>query len=157
MTQAQFQRLLDVHGTDPSRWPADRRSAAEARLATDPAARHALDTARRLDGSIRRLGSGGDDGASAARVMSNLAGPLPPQRRPSWARWWPAEMLDMDFSPAWPRVAALAAFATLGFAVGLADVQLLGNLTSAPMAGMEATDDLMSTIFEPDPLPGIRR
>jgi hypothetical protein len=154
MTSAQFRRLLDVHGTDPSRWPADLRSANEARLAADPAARHTLDAARRLERSIMRLASPGDEErieAAAARIMATLAGPLPPQRRPSWARWWPAELLDVDFSPAWRRVAALAAVATLGFAIGLADASLLGK----PASG--ATDDPMSTVFEPDPLPELRR
>jgi anti-sigma factor RsiW len=155
MTPGQFQRLLAVHGTDPSRWPADRRNQAEAHLAGDPAARHALDAARRLDQSIMRLPAPGEAQARAAaeRVLAALAGRLPPQPPPSWARWWPAELLDMDFSPAWRRVAALAAVATLGFAIGLADANLLGG----PTAGAQTTDDPLSTVFEPDPLPEIRR
>lgn len=159
MTRRQLQRLLDVHGPDPSRWPADRRHVAESVLAADPAARQTLAAARRLDGMLRRLSSATDDPAPASveRVMSALAGPLPPQRRASWGRWWPAELLDAEFSPAWQRVAALAAVATLGFALGLADISVLGGLASRLTAGARSTDDLMSTMFEPDPLPGVRR
>ncbi len=59
------------------------------------------------------------DDAAVARVLSRLkAAPLPPQKR----AWWrlPAELLDWQFAPAWPRMAALAGCAVLGFTIGLA-------------------------------------
>ena len=66
----------------------------------------------------REAGQAADDDAAVARVLSRLAGPLPPQKR----AWWrlPAELLDWEFAPAWPRMAALAGCAVLGFTIGLA-------------------------------------
>src|SRR5688572_29074068 len=59
-----------------------------------------------------------DEADAAARVLAALQSPLPPQRR-AWRRW-PSVLLDWQFAPAWPRVAALAGCAALGFAIGAA-------------------------------------
>jgi hypothetical protein len=158
MTLAQFQHLLDILGTDPARWPADRWRAAQALLASDPAARQTLEAAQRLEDALRHAAAPeGDELAAVERVMAALAGPLPPQR-PRWAaRWWPGELLNLEFSPAWPRLAALTAVAMVGFAFGLADTDLVGAVTPGLRGGGGSPDDVMSAVFEPDLLPGIRR
>src|ERR1043165_2764081 len=58
------------------------------------------------------------DDAAAERVLKRLAGPLPRQKQPFWRL--PNVLLDWQFMPAWPRVAALACCAVLGFAIGIA-------------------------------------
>jgi hypothetical protein len=84
------------------------------------------------------------DAEDGARVIARLAGPLPPQRR---ATWWPQLLLDWQFTPAWPRMAALAGCAALGFFVGSATIDRL----VAP-----ANTDLALIAFEPEPLTGLR-
>ena len=58
------------------------------------------------------------DDAAVERIMKRLAGPLPRQKMPFWR--WPVVLLDWQFAPAWPRVAALACCAMLGFFIGIA-------------------------------------
>jgi len=81
-----------------------------------------------------------DDGA---RVLAKLRGPLPPQKR---ATWWPQILLDWQFTPAWPRMAALAGCAALGFVVGSTTI----NHMASPAT------DLTMIAFEPEPLTGLR-
>lgn len=90
------------------------------------------------------------DRASAGRALAALARPLPPQRRP-W-RLWPSALLDWDFAPAWPRVAALAACAILGFVVGVAGPSF-DNSESISIAMLR--NDLGSAISEPEPMTGV--
>ncbi len=82
-----------------------------------------------------------DDGA---RVIAKLRGPLPQQKRPTL---WPQFLLDWQFRPAWPRMAALAGCAALGFIAGSATIDHL----AAP-----AHADLTLIAFEPEPLTGLR-
>src|SRR6476620_382398 len=58
------------------------------------------------------------DEAAVERVLKRLSGPLPRQKQPFWRL--PAVLLDWQFAPAWPRMAALACCAVLGFFVGIA-------------------------------------
>jgi hypothetical protein len=44
-----FEALLDIHGAQPERWPADQRLAAQALIAASAQARTALDSAHALD------------------------------------------------------------------------------------------------------------
>src|SRR5262249_43816581 len=66
----------------------------------------------------RHLHSPLADEAGVHRVLKRLAGPLPPQKR----EWWrlPSVLLSWDLAPAWPRMAALACCAALGFVIGIA-------------------------------------
>ncbi len=87
------------------------------------------------------------------RVLTRLAGPLPRQKFALWRM--PAVLLDWQFAPAWPRVAALACCAALGFYIGIAgiDRQFVNAADTAPSyvgggIGMIA--------FEPDPFTGGR-
>ena len=89
-----------------------------------------------------------DTDDAAARVFARLAAPLPPQQR-SW-RHWPEALLDWDFAPAWPRLAALAGCAALGFAVGVAGQSLSGR-----DAQMRGDFQLAAVLSEPEPISGV--
>jgi hypothetical protein len=150
MTLARFRHLLDVHGADLARWPQPQRAAAERLLATDRTATSALAQARALDALIAR-----EAPADATGVLRALAArQLPPQRRRFLWRRWPSELLTLDFVPAWPRVAALAGVAALGFVIGLVD---LGPMTvganGEDPASIVADNDIGAVVFAPDPLP----
>ncbi len=74
-----------------------------------------------LDAVLRRAMAPRAEDAAAERVVRRLeATTLPPQKR-AFA-WWPAALRDIDFAPAWPRVAALAGAAVLGITIGLSGV-----------------------------------
>jgi anti-sigma factor RsiW len=152
MTLARFQDLLDVHGADLARWPQSQRAAAERLLATDRAAMTALAQARALDTLIAREAPAEADATGVLRRLA--ARPLPPQRRRFLWRQWPSELLTFDFAPAWPRVAALAGVAAIGFAIGLID---LGPMTvganGEDAVSIVADNDIGAVVFAPDPLP----
>ena len=82
---------------------------------------------------------------AVARVMAKLDA-LPRQKS---ATPWPQILLDWQFAPAWPRVAALACCAVLGFAIGSIGVNQFGRSTAN--AG-----DLASFVSEPEALTGVR-
>ena len=152
MTLARFQRLLDVHGADPGRWPQRERDAAERLLASDAAAAGALGQARALDALIVRDVQAHADASSVLHALA--ARPLPPQRRRFLWRRWPSELLTLEFAPAWPRLAALAGVAALGFIIGLTDVgpiAVTGN--GEDLTSIVANNDIGAVVFAPDPLP----
>jgi hypothetical protein len=152
MTLARFQHFLDIHGADLARWPQPLRSAAERVLEADRAAAATLAQARALDALIASEAPADGD---ATGVLSALASrPLPPQRRRFLWRQWPSELLTLDFAPAWPRLAALAGVAALGFVIGLVDLgpMTLGANSEDP-ASIVAENDIGAIVFAPDPLP----
>jgi hypothetical protein len=109
---------------------------------------------RFLDGALKRHANAPQDNtASVARVMTRLAGALPRQKLPFWRL--PAVLLDWQFAPAWPRMAALGACAAVGFFIGIAGVdRRIDNLD-----GRSATANspgIGSVVFEPEPLTGAR-
>src|SRR3974390_2405405 len=72
-----------------------------------------------LEAALKRVSKApAEDTAGAEQVLKRLSGPLPRQKIPLWRL--PNVLLDWQFAPAWPRVAALACCAVLGFAVGIA-------------------------------------
>ena len=152
MTLGRFQHLLDVHGADLARWPAPQRAAAERLLATDGAATAALAQARGLDALIVRDAPAQADATGILRALA--ARPLPPQRRRFLWRQWPSELLTLDFAPAWPRLAALAGVAALGFIIGLIDLgpMTVGANGEEPVSIL-ADNDIGAVVFAPDPLP----
>jgi hypothetical protein len=151
MTLARFQRLLDVHGADPARWPQPERAAAERFLTADAGAAAVFAQARALDALIARDATGELDAMGVLRALSARA--LPAQRRRFLWRRWPSELLTLDFAPAWPRLAALAGVAVLGFVLGLTDLgpTTLGSGDDA--ASIVADNDIGAVVFAPDPLP----
>ena len=75
---------------------------------------------------------------SANRVLKRLAGPLPRQKM----AWWrlPAVLLDWEFAPAWPRVAALATCAALGFAIGMIGLDQQVDTADAALSFVSRAD-----------------
>jgi anti-sigma-K factor RskA len=146
-----LQSFLDRHGADPARWPAHERAKVEGLIANAPEARRAVEKARRLDAALGRYGNTATpDDAALARLTAKLNGPLPAQKRPFWRM--PAVLLDWQFAPAWPRMAALACCAVLGFAIGISGVdrQLDTRTTTV------SSSDLSTTVFDADPFPGVQ-
>jgi hypothetical protein len=108
---------------------------------------------------IRRLKAGHDaDERSAARVVSALvAKPLPRQRH-SWFRSWPSALFNNDFTPAWPRLAALACVALVGctvgfFGPGTRAFQRTGWIVAVTQ---NSEPDVGGLVFEPEPLTGAK-
>ena len=93
------------------------------------------------------------DEAAVERVLKRLSGPLPRQKLPLWRL--PAVLLDWQFAPAWPRVAALACCAALGFFIGIAGLDRSLDGTGSPFSVTNHTG-LGSIVFEPEPLTGAR-
>jgi hypothetical protein len=90
-----------------------------------------------------------DANADASAVLNKLSGALPPQKR-SWLGSLPELLLDWQFAPAWPRMAALATCAALGFIVGSAGINRIGAITPG------AHTNVAQLVFEPEPLTGLR-
>jgi hypothetical protein len=152
MTIDELQTLLDSHGADPARWPAALRVAALGLIASDKEARAAHDAARELDAALGQYARVSPvDETAAARVLTRLAGPLPRQDR-GW-RHWPAVLLDWQFAPAWPRVAALAGCAAIGFMIGIAGLDRPFDRSGLAMANRA---DITTAVFEPEALSGAR-
>lgn len=110
----------------------------------------------RLDDIItRHLHDGpASDKAAAGRVLAALAAPLPAQRHPAF-KHWPSVLLNRDFVPAWPRLAALACVTLIGCMAGLFGPG--AQMIERPGAAMViASADAGALTFEPDPLTGVR-
>src|SRR3974377_1968098 len=107
-----------------------------------------------LEDALKRVSKApADDTAAAERVLKRLAGPLPRQKFALWRL--PTVLLDWQFAPAWPRVAALACCAALGFSIGIAgiDRQFVNDDAVSSYVG---GGGLGLIAFEPDPFPAPR-
>jgi hypothetical protein len=93
------------------------------------------------------------DDAAVERVLKRLSGPLPRQKMPLGRL--PGVLLDWQFAPAWPRVAALACCAALGFVIGIAGVDRRFDGGGSPFA-VASRSDIGSIVFEPEALTGAR-
>ena len=86
------------------------------------------------------------------RVLARLRGPLPRQKQPLWRL--PGVLLNWDFAPAWPRMAALACCAALGFMFGIAGLdRSFDRLDGSVLTGSR---DIGPLVSEPDTLTGER-
>ena len=94
------------------------------------------------------------DEAAVERVMKRLSGPLPRQKQPLWRL--PAVLLDWQFAPAWPRMAALACCAVAGFAIGLAGIDRHFEGPGAPSTFVLGGGGIGTVTFEPDAFTGAR-
>ncbi len=101
----------------------------------------------------RRAETSPAEDAAVGRVLKRLSGPLPRQKVSLWRL--PAVLLDWQFAPAWPRVAALASCAALGFFIGIAGLDRPYEQPGSPFA-FASRGDLGSIVFEPEPLTGAR-
>ena len=91
------------------------------------------------------------DDVAVERVLKRLAGPLPRQKPPLWRL--PNVLLDWQFAPAWPRVAALACCAALGFVIGITGLDRRIDTADAGFT-VASSGDLGSLVFEPEALTG---
>jgi hypothetical protein len=109
---------------------------------------------RELEASLARaMAPAPQADAGAERVLARIAAaPLPPQKRALLA-WWPAALTDLNFAPAWPRVAALACAAALGISIGLSGLglRIATNLDLVRVASVDETN-----IFDSDAIAGLR-
>lgn len=99
----------------------------------------------------RRAATSPADADAVGRVLQRLAGPLPRQKLAFWRL--PSVLLDWQFAPAWPRMAALACCAAVGFFVGIAGLDRPYDQLEASF--ISAGRDIGS-VFEPEPLTGGR-
>ena len=138
MRHGRFMRLIGAYGADPARWPEEERAAAGRRMADDPAARAAIDEARRLDALLDRMPPPPDVAAI------ELPAVLPAQRRPVLHRLLRAGRGAVW--AVWPRVAALAMASVVGMLIGLSGVgdQLYGTQDT----------DTATTVFDSAPAGG---
>lgn len=101
-------------------------------------------------------GETGENGEPTRRVIDALAArPLPPQRKPRWARL-PTALLDWNFAPAWPRIGVLATAALIGFVIGLVGLDGQVDEGAAASATAAPQDDLGAILFDAAPITGWR-
>jgi hypothetical protein len=94
------------------------------------------------------------DDVAAQRMLARLdATTLPPQKRGLLAAWWPAALADLNFAPSWPRLAALACAAALGFSVGLSG---LGTRIATDLDLVRTASADEANIFDSDSIAGLR-
>ena len=107
----------------------------------------------RLEELLRRHYEAGPAGNEPVpeRVLALLE-TLPPQKR-AFA-WWPSALMDWDFQPAWPRVAALAGAAVLGISIGLSNIgtRIAADLDLVRVASAEDAGN----VFDVDSVTGLR-
>ena len=103
-----------------------------------------------LEAGLRHIMKPDADDAAAQRILTRLE-KLPPQKR-AFA-WVPAALMDWNFAPAWPRLAALAGAAVLGISIGLSNVgtRIAADLDLVRVA---AADD--ANVFDADSVTGLR-
>jgi hypothetical protein len=92
-----------------------------------------------------------DDQAAADRVLRRLAGPLPRQQM-AWRRL-PAVLLDWEFTPAWPRVAALVTCVIVGFTIGMIGLDRQVDTADAAVS-FASRADFGGGFFEAEPVRG---
>src|SRR5437763_16743949 len=99
-----------------------------------------------LETALRRVMATNPEELAAKRLLGRLQS-LPPQKR--GFAWWPAALADVNFAPAWPRLAALAGAAVLGISIGLSSfgTRIATDLNLVRVAN---TDDTSTNAFETD-------
>ena len=106
-----------------------------------------------IESALRRRAAGPADEAAVNRVLRRISGPLPRQKLPFWRL--PSVLLDWQFAPACPRMAALACCAALGFYVGIAGLdRRFDNPAAAP--AFVGGGGIGSITFEPEAFTGAR-
>ena len=110
MDAARFEELVAAYGAEPRRWPEAERAAAEAFAQTD-AGQRVLAEARSLDAALEEAKEEAPISLDLRRKM--LASAPKPQALP------------------WRAVAALAACAVFGVALGVGGAQRMGDIRAA--------------------------
>ena len=93
------------------------------------------------------------DDAVIEHILKRIEGPLPRQKPHLWRL--PNVLLDWQFAPAWPRVAALACCAAIGFVIGIAGVDRHFDRAD-PRMTVASSSDLGAIVFEPEAMTGAR-
>ncbi|HEX5210686.1 MAG TPA: hypothetical protein VFW22_02995 [Pseudolabrys sp.] len=106
-----------------------------------------------LEAVLKRHMQAAPDTAAVQRALKRLAGPLPRQKLS--LRRLPGVLLDWQFAPAWPRMAALACCAALGFVIGIAGIDRRFDGGGPPFT-VANNSDIGSIVFEPEALTGAR-
>ena len=106
-----------------------------------------------LEAALKRHMQAAPDDAAVQRALKRLSGPLPRQKLSLWRL--PGVLLDWQFAPAWPRVAALACCAALGFVIGIVGVDRRFDGGGPPFT-VANNSDIGSIVFEPEALTGAR-
>mgnify|MGYP001114905278 CR=1 FL=1 len=106
-----------------------------------------------IESALKRRVMGPVDEAAVNRVLSRTSAPLPRQKQPLWRL--PGVLLDWQFAPAWPRMAALACCAALGFFVGIAGLDRRFDDPAAAPAFVGG-GGIGSITFEPEAFTGAR-
>ncbi|WP_298722570.1 hypothetical protein [uncultured Ferrovibrio sp.] len=113
MNLDRFAILIEAYGTDPRRWPADERAAAQALLAASTEAQRLLREAEALDALLSSpLPAIEPSAALRARIMAQIAPSAPAV--PGW-RMQIAEAFALLF----PSGRMVPQFATLGLALAI--------------------------------------
>lgn len=122
MTLDRLRQIIAAYGANPRRWPDDERDAAEALVASSPAARDMVARESLLDDGLGLLSDTVPD-AAMARLTAATAFPPPRQNAASTMRavtrsggGWMTSLA----SAFWPRATVFASMAALGIIVGLA-------------------------------------
>lgn len=123
MTIAEFERLLDVYGSDRSRWPVEARAGAGQLVARDKAARRLLAEAEALDRALERapLPSLAEEAALAERILAAARRSprmVPPTGAPSMPEREPVARNVVRLRPP-PQRARWMASRALGGAAGM--------------------------------------
>ena len=104
-----------------------------------------------IESALKRRAKEPVDETAVNRVLSRVSGPR--QKQPFWRL--PSVLLDWQFAPAWPRMAALACCAALGFYVGIAGLdRRFDEPTAAP--AFVGGGGIGSITFEPEAFTGAR-
>jgi hypothetical protein len=114
MTEIDETRLLaiiEAHGADPGRWPAEERDPAVALLETSAVARRALDDAARLDTLLAK-----DAAPKVSLALQSRVAAIPERRRSGVREiarvFWP-------FGAIWRPATGLVAAGVIGLIVGI--------------------------------------
>ena len=107
---------------------------------------------RFLAGTLAREAKDADV-AAVERVLARVVPALPRQKVPFWRL--PTVLLDWQFAPAWPRLAALGACALLGFFIGIYGIDRRIDRFDTITVAANGTG-LGAVVFEPEPLTGAR-
>ena len=135
MTIERLKALAEAYGADLRRWPASERPFAESLIATDPAARAALDEAAALDVLLDASPRSTPSAALAARILA--AAPKAREARAHLGRifWF--------LGAGWAAAACAGVVAGVGLTTHLtADEQADAVLYQATLSGVDDTEVL---------------
>ena len=138
MTLQDFRELIEAYGANPSRWPEDRRDAADAFLAGSSEAQAFVADAAELDQMLARVEEPDVSDAFLASVMSVPAHEKQ-DRRMRQKGEKASSPLSLRFL--FPRLAGVAATAVIvGFVMGSANLVPTVDLLNTPVTDDEITD-----------------